>query len=326
MKRLPALVLLVLGAAAALAPWTATNDPRTQHRDRAYAPPMPLRVVDDQGRLRRPFVYPLRLLDRLERRFEEDRSRPVRVVWFSNGRLARLADEGEGPWLPLGADSLGRDTLSRLVWGARVSLSLALLAAAGALLLGVLVGALAGVAGGFVDEGLMRVADFVLVLPALYVVLTLRASLPLSMPAVQVFLLTAAVLALVGWPFVARGVRAIIRSEAATDYAAAARAAGATPTRLLVKHLFPAATGFIRTQFVLLLPAFIVAEATLSYVGLGFGPAIATWGTMLQEAANVSVLAGRPWLLSPAAAIVIVVLCLNVLLGRRATARATVRT
>jgi peptide/nickel transport system permease protein len=126
------------------------------------------------------------------------------------------------------------------------------------------------------------------------------------------------VLALVGWPTVARAVRAVVAAEAASDYAAAAKAAGASRTRVLFVHLLPAALPVLGTQALLLAPAFIMAEATLSYVGLGFMPPTSSWGTMLQESANVHAFADSPWLLSPAAALALVVLGLNLALGERA--------
>jgi len=304
----------LIGAVALLAVLAPVLTPHAAHQrfaDRAYAPPMAVHLIDGQGAWRAPFVYPIVLADRLERRYEEDRARPVPLAWFSGGVIVRLADESRGPWLPLGADGSGRDVLARLLHGARLSLAVALLAALGALAIGTAVGGLAGSAGPVLDEVLMRLSDFVLVLPAMYVVLSLRAALPLVMPPAQVFALVAGILALVGWPIVARGVRAVVAAERERDYAQAARALGAGRARLLVRHLLPAARGFLATQATLLFAAFILAEATLSFVGLGFPDPSVTWGVMLQEAANVAAIADAPWTLAPAAAIFLVVLGVN---------------
>jgi peptide/nickel transport system permease protein len=307
-------LLAIVAVAAAAAPLLATNDPDTSFRDRSFAPPMPLRVVDSEGRWRTPFVYPLRLADRLEQRYEEDYSRPIPLVFFSGGKLLTLSDESSGPWLPLGADGAGRDIWTRLVFGARASLGLSLAAALAAILLGATVGGLAGYAGGYVDEGLMRVAEFALVLPAIYVVLALRSVLPLSLAPGTVFLLMAGIFALVGWPWVARAVRGVIAAESDRDYAVAARSLGAGPGRVLFIHLLPACRGLLAAQAVLLIPGFVLAEATLSYLGLGFPSHVASWGSMLQDAANVSVIARFPWMLLPAAAIFAVTLAVNLLL------------
>jgi peptide/nickel transport system permease protein len=149
------------------------------------------------------------------------------------------------------------------------------------------------------------------VLPAIYVVLALRAVMPLVLPPRDVFFLLVGIFALVGWPIVARGVRGIIASEREREYVMAGRALGAGPLRLLAIHLLPATRGYLATQATLLLPAFILAEATLSYVGLGFPDSVPTWGTMLHDASNVSLLGDAPWMLAPAAAIFVVVLAVN---------------
>jgi peptide/nickel transport system permease protein len=216
--------------------------------------------------------------------------------------------------LPLGADSYGRDIFARLLYGARTSIGVAVIALIGTLLLGMVVGGAAGYVGGTADEVLMRSAEFILVLPTMYVVLVLRAALPLVLPAWAVFALMAGIFALVGWPTVARGVRAIVAAERRREYAIAAVSLGAGHGRVLFRHLLPASAGFLAAQATLLLPAFILAEATLSYVGLGFPDPIPSWGSMLQDGANVTNLAEFPWTLSPAAAIFFVVLALNLVL------------
>ena len=311
MKRAGIAILAWVALVAVLAPALTPNRPDFRFPDRAYAPPMPIRVIDADGRWRAPFVYPIRLADRLERRFEEDRTSPVPIAWFWRGVVAQLSEERQGPWLPLGADGSGRDVFARLVYGARLSLAVALAATLGAMLIGTLVGGIAGAAGGLVDEALMRLSDFVIVLPAMYVVLSLRAALPLVLPPARVFALVAGILALVGWPIVARGVRAIVASERERDYAQAAVALGAGRARLLYRHLLPAARGFLAAQAALLVAAFILAEATLSYVGLGFPDPSVSWGVMLQEASNVSAMADAPWTLAPAAGIFLLVLGVN---------------
>jgi peptide/nickel transport system permease protein len=300
---------------SAAAPLVAPNDVAQQFPDLGYAPPMPPRVVDAEGRWHAPFVYPLRLVDRLERRFEEDRGARVALRWFSGGVLVTTSDP-RVPWLPLGADSLGRDVLARVLRGARLSLGVAAFAVLGALSIGALIGALAGFSGGYLDDALMRVSDFVLVLPAIYVVLALRASMPLVLSTAQVFWTIAGVLALAGWPYPARGVRAVIAAERAKEYAEAARAAGAGRMRILLRHLLPATRGFLLVQATLLLPAFILAEATLSFVGLGFLEPVPSWGVMLQEAGRAGTLVEAPWLLAPAAAIVITVLAVHLISAR----------
>jgi peptide/nickel transport system permease protein len=305
-------LLLGIAAVAALgAPWLAPNPPDRRFDDLLYAPPTRVRVLDEG--LRAPFIRPLRLVSRLERRFEPVLSERATLRWFADGTLVTGRPDEGAPLLFLGADGYGRDMFSRLLHGARATLALSLLATLLATLVGTAVGGLAGYAGGRADAILSRVTEFVLVLPAIYVALALRAALPLVLPDAAVFFFLLLIFTALGWPIVARGVRAIVAAERTRDYASAARAAGATDLRVLMRHLLPASAGYLRAQGTLLLPAFILAEATLSYIGLGFASTTPTWGTMLQDAANVALLGDAPWTLAPAAAIFIVVLGVNLL-------------
>ena len=282
---LTAIAVLVLGGAA-IAPY----DPGRQFDGYPFAPPMRPHVIDADGAWHAPFAYPVVIVDRLERRYAEDRSR-------------RISFHATEPWFLLGTDGLGRDVWSRLIAGARLSLGVASLAAALALLTGAAVGAVAAYAGGATDALLMRVADLVIVLPALYLALVLRGALPLVLSDLQVFAALAGVLALAGWPIVARGVRGIVVTEGRAEYAEAARAIGASPARIVFRHLMPATRGFLAAQATLLVPSFIMAEATLSFVGFGFAPPAPSWGAMLKDAAQVQVAVDAPWLLAPAVAV-----------------------
>jgi len=291
-------LLALLALLVAVAPGIAPYGPGQQFPGFQYAPPMRPHLVDANGTWHRPFAYAVRVDDPLERRYSEDRS--VRVTSFSDPQ----------PWFLLGSDALGRDVLSRLLIGARLSLGIALSATLCALAFGAAVGALCGYAGGWIDALLMRLADAVLVLPAIYVVLALRGALPLVLETTEVFIALVAVLSLVGWPVVARGVRTILQVERQAEYAEAARACGASQWRVMTRHLLPAARGFLGVQATVLVPAFVMAEATLSFVGLGFGQRTPSWGVMLSEASG-QIAADAPWLLAPAAAIVGTVFVVN---------------
>ena len=298
--RAAAVVFGVLIAFVIVAPYLAPYDAGRQFPGYQYAPPMRPHLLDELGRWHAPFAYAVRVVDPIERRYEDDRTRIVQGFRDSL------------PWFLLGSDSLGRDVLSRVLIGARLSLGLALLATLLALSIGAVVGATAGYAGGWIDNALMRVADLVLVLPGIYIVLALRGTLPLVLTTTEVFTALVGVLALVGWPSAARGVRGIVVIEARAEYAEAAHALGASPWRVIARHLLPATRGFLVVQATLLVPAFIMAEATLSFVGLGFAAPTPSWGAMLTDAAAVQIAADAPWLLAPAAAIVLTVLLVHV--------------
>jgi peptide/nickel transport system permease protein len=298
MSRLLAMCLLTLSALGVLlAPWIAPHGANERFRDHAYAPPTPVRIIGADGSLRAPFFYPQVLADRLEARYVEDRARPVALRWFTDGRLV-AEPAGAPPFLLAGADREGRDVFARFVLGARGSLGIGLAAVALAGLLGLAVGGAA-------------------VLPAIYVVVMLRAALPLVLPPATAALMLIGILGSVGAPWVARGVRAIVAAERESAYAEAARALGASGPRVLVRHLLPAAHGYALTQMLILFPALVVAEATLSFVGLGLPDATPSWGTALQEAANVAAISHYPWVLLPAVGVFAVTWSVNVVVADR---------
>ena len=304
----------LLGAivfAAVAAPVLSPHGPVQQFPGFENAPPMLPHVRDDDGTLRAPFVRPLYLANRLERIYATTGARqPIR--WFDGGSLLSI-DESGGPWLPLGSDPLGRDVLARLLYGARISLAVAALASIGALLLGILVGAPAGFLGGRADTIHMAMADFVLVLPAIYVALALRAALPLVLSVAQIFSALVLVLSAVGWPITARGVRAILAAERKKEYAEAAYAAGVPPLRILLRHLLPSARTFLLVTTTMMVPAFLLTEGTLTLVGLGFPVPTATWGAMLRDAWQGAAFTDAPWLMAPAIALILTVLSLHLL-------------
>ncbi len=299
MIRRTGLFILILFAVAALAPWVAPYEAGRSFRDFLHAPPMRPHLDGIT-----PVAHPLVLADRMEQRFEPDRSRTVPLPWFG---------ASEAPVFLLGADDFGRDVLSQLLYGARTSIALALVSTFGAVLIGALAGAWAGYRGGWLDDVIMRMADFVLVLPVIYVVLVLRAVLPLVLSASTVFFLVSVIFILVGWPYVAKGVRSIVAVERNREYVHAALSLGAGHGRIVLRHLIPACAGHLFVQATLLLPAFILAEATLSFVGLGFPDSVASWGTMLAAAGNYNAIARFPWTLAPAIAIFAIVFATNLI-------------
>lgn len=300
-------------ALVVLAPLLTPNDPSLQSSRWLNAPPTGVHVRDSGGAWRRPFIYRLVRVDQLEQRYAASKT-VVPLVWLQDGRLLQSSD-AETPFFLLGADGLGRDVFSRLLFGARTSLALAVVSTGLALAMGALVGAVAGYRGGLTDECLMRGADVILLLPGMYAALVLRALLPPVLPTPTVFALLTLIFAVMGAPLVARGVRGIVRAEREQDYVVGSRALGADTTRIATRHLLPQTMPFLMVQATLLVPAFIVGETTFSYVGLGFPDTEPTWGTMLLEASSARALADFPWLLAPVVAIFVVVVTMH-LVGR----------
>jgi len=206
----------------------------------------------------------------------------------------------------LGTDGIGRDVLARTIYGGRVSLAVGMGAVGLYLLTGMAIGAAAGFFGGAVDVGLMRLADAVLSFPALLVILTLVAITGPSLANIIV------VISALGWPGVARQVRAQVLSLREQEFAAAARAIGVSNSRLLVRHLLPNAVAPIVVAATFGIATSILLEASLSFLGLGVQPPVASWGNMLRDALSITVLESMPWLwVPPGLMVTLTVLAIN---------------
>ena len=215
----------------------------------------------------------------------------------------------------LGTDQYGRDQLSRLLYGARLSFVCAVAATAVALSLALIVGIPAGFYGGLAGSLLMRGSELFLALPWLYLLLTVRAALPLNLPPESTLLILCALLGTVGWARPARLLRGIVLSLKERDFVEAARGFGASDWYLLRIHILPATAQVLRTQAGLLLPQFLLAEATMSFLGLGIGEPAASWGSLLASLRDLRVLTEYWWMGAPAAALLLVLIAWNILGG-----------
>jgi peptide/nickel transport system permease protein len=199
----------------------------------------------------------------------------------------------------LGTDGYGRDVFSRVLYGAQVSLLTGLLATAVSLGIGWALGTIAGFFGGWVDQVIMRGSEFFMALPWLYLLLAIRAFLPLKMTSFDAFLLLICIIGGVGWVRPARLVRGVVLSARERGFVHAARGFGAGPAYLIRRHIVPLTSGVILTQATVLVPHYILAEVTLSFPGLGVGEPTPSWGNMLAEARQYHALVSHPWLLAP---------------------------
>jgi peptide/nickel transport system permease protein len=208
----------------------------------------------------------------------------------------------------LGTDAYGRDVFSRLLYGGRVSLLTGLLAAFLSLALGLALGTAAGFYGGWLDQLLMRGGELVMALPWLYLLLAVRAFLPLHITTVQAFFLLVAIIGGVGWVRPARLIRGVVLSARERGFVLAARGFGASNAYLIRRHILPLTLGVVLTQATVLIPQYILAEVALSFLGLGVGEPVPSWGNMLAEAQQYHALVAHGWMLAPGLAIIPVLL------------------
>ncbi len=308
-----AAVLGVLHLGVACAGFFAPYDPAAQDREHPYAPPMRVHFVDAHGGIHlRPFSYAQELRTGSFDEYEENRSRASPVRFFVSGAPYRVLGlplrvhlfGGDAPVHLLGSDGYGRDLLSRVLFGGQVSLLAGLIGAGLTLSIGLCIGAAAGFWGGWKDEVLMRVAELFLALPWIYLLFAMRAFLPLAVPPLKAFLLVIVVIGAVGWARPARMVRGIVLSAKERNFVRAARGFGASDGYLLRRHILPETGSVVLTQAAVLVPQFVLAEVTLSFVGLGVPEPVPSWGNLLASLQHYNVLVSYWWMYLPALAMV----------------------
>jgi peptide/nickel transport system permease protein len=290
-------LLGVLHAFVVLAAWVAPYDYAEQHRDYPFAPPTRLHFIDAAARVHlRPFVYGI-TQDLPGGDYREDRGRLYPIDLFVRGRLFGIAPPGV--LFLCGSDGFGRDVFSRVLYGGQISLLTGLVAAFLSLSLGLLWGTLAGFHGGWVDSLLMRGAELFLALPWLYLLLAVRAFLPLHISTTQAFFLLVAIIGTVGWVRPARIVRGVVLSARERGFVLAARGFGASSGYLIRRHILPLTWSVVLTQATILIPQYILAEVTLSFLGLGVAEPVPSWGNMLADARQYHALIAHTWMLAP---------------------------
>jgi peptide/nickel transport system permease protein len=319
------LLLGLLYLLAVLAPFVAPYGPAELDRGRFYHPPQALHWRDTAGRFHlRPFVYATVPGPGIFE-YREDRSRPLPLRFLTPGVRYRLlgvvptdrhlfgVDAPQRVNL-LGTDPAGRDELSRLLFGARVSLTVGLVGIAISFALGLLLGGVAGYFGGWVDALLMRSSEVLLCIPGLYLIIALRTLFPPELPSQQVYLAIVAILALIGWAGLARVIRGMVLGIRRADYVTAAEALGMSRLRVIVRHVLPNTMSFVIVAATLAVPGYILGEVVLSFLGVGIQEPAASWGNMLQQARSLTVLTDFPWLLyAPGMAIFVTVMAFNFL-------------
>jgi peptide/nickel transport system permease protein len=327
-----ALVSLVVVAlfylVAAFADFLAISDPHATDARRSFIPPQAIHLFDKGGF--NPHVYGLRGV-RDPRTFKlaytPDPARKLPVRLFARGYsyhlfglfetdVHLLGTEGggrsDGIFL-LGTDQLGRDLYSRMMVATRISLLIGLAGVTVSLLLGVILGGISGLYGGWVDMLIQRLIEVLRSIPTIPLWMGLAAALPNTWSVTQVYLAITVIISLIGWTELARVVRGRFLALREEDFVVAAELAGASRMRIILRHMLPSFASHVIAAVSLALPAMIVSETSLSFLGLGLRPPAISWGILLQDAQNIQVLAGAPWLLSAAVPVTIVILAFNFL-------------
>ena len=294
-----------------------------------YANPQKLRWVHPtEGFRLRPFVYDMyRETDpkTYRRYFIEDTDKVIELAFFARGEPYKFwgiweSDvhllgpvDPEAPFFLMGTDRIGRDVFTRIVYGARISLTIGLIGVFLTFVFGLTIGAVSGFYGGWIDHIIQRVIDVLISIPQLPLWMGLAAAVPPDWPPLRVYFGIVVVLSIIGWTGLARVVRGKLLSLREEDFVMAAELAGSNDMRIIFRHLLPSFFSYIIVSLTLSIPQMILGETSLSFLGLGLRPPVVSWGVLLQDAQDVGSIAHYPWLLVPVIFVILTVLAFNFL-------------
>ena len=321
-----AVILIALYAVALFTDFLAPYSPIHYEGKATYAPPVKLRFVDEDGFHLRPFIHgrTLEIGEFLERTYTDDTTQKYWIRFFVHGDeyaykfLGFKADlhlfgleNGEMGLYLLGADRLGRDNLTRIMHGSRISLSIGLIGVFMNMILGVLIGGISGYYGRFVDTIIQRIIEFIRSIPTIPLWMTLAAALPPTWSNIKVYFGITIILSFVGWTSLARVTRGAFLALRESDFVMAAKLAGASEMRIILRHMVPSFASYLIASLTLAVPSMILGETTLSFLGIGLRPPVVSWGVLLKNITNLQVVSQAPWLLTPTIPVVLAVLAFN---------------
>lgn len=317
------IVILIFYVAALFAGFLAPYTLSTRFRQYIHMPPQPVHLFND-GKFQ-PFVYNVGLTidENLRKIYEPDLTQKIPIQFFARGesyKLFGLIDTDVhlfqapgGVIALLGTDRQGRDMFSRTLYGSQISLTIGLVGVLLSLSFGSVLGVASGYYGGWVDDLIQRLIELVRSFPAIPLWMALSAAVPPHWPPLRTYFVVTLILSVIGWTWLARQLRGKVLALRNEDFVLAAKLAGASDARIILRHLIPATLGHIIVVSTLAMPAMILAETALSFLGLGLRPPITSWGVLLKEAQNIQSIALYPWVFTPAIAIAIAILAFNFL-------------
>ena len=323
---LSAIILAVLYTMIIVAEFLAPYNLETRKVDSIYAPPQKVRLFHD-GNFVGPFVYGRTVklnMDSLKREYSDNPKDVQKLRFFCHGdgyrfwglvnaNLHLVCPAEHGQFFLLGTDQLGHDLLSRIIYGARISLTIGLFGVAVSFILGIVIGGIAGYRGGVVDLVTQRLIEVLQSLPSIPLWLSLAAIMPVTWSPLLVYFGITFILGLLDWTGLARAVRSKLLALREEDYVLAAQLMGASGSRIIARHLVPGFMSHLIASATLSIPGMILGETALSFLGLGLRPPIVSWGVLLNEAANINVVALYPWLMLPVVPVIVVILAFNFL-------------
>ncbi len=329
--RLAIVAVIAIGlvyVTAAFCEFLAPYTPSTRYPDFMFVPPQRVRFVDSEGNFHfRPFVYGLEQRmnpETFRQTYILDKTRIYPVYLFVHGDAYKLwglfdtdmhlfgaGKKSEGRIFVLGTDGMGRDMLSRVMFGARISMTIGLIGVAFSFVLGMLIGGISGYYGGKADVIIQRIIEVFRSIPQIPFWMALSAAVPPHWPQLRVYFAITVILSFVGWLSLARVVRGKFLALREEDYVMAAKTSGSSQMRIIWRHLVPSFLSHIIASLTLAMPYMILGETSLSFLGIGLRAPLISWGVLLKDAQNARTVALHPWLLLPGIFVIIAILAFN---------------
>lgn len=318
-------VLILFYLIAIFVPFFSPYDPYEVYEDYLYAPPHRIHFFSEDGFSLRPFVYRLTITrdpKSLQKIYKVDKSQKDYIYFFTRNSEYKLWNviplnirlfgvKEAGVILLFGTDNSGRDLFSRTLYAFRISLSIGLIGVITTFILGCLMGGISGYYGGVIDMIIQRAIEFILSIPTIPLWMTLAAALPRQWSQIKLYLAITVILALRNWCMLARVVRGKLISTREEDFVMAAKIAGTSEIRIIIRHLLPSFLSYLIVNLTISIPAMIIGETALSFIGLGLRDPVISWGVLLNRAQSVRVVALYPWLMIPGIFVVLTVLSFN---------------